>query len=90
MGNISNITLDSISSPPVEVCFCTAKGEPDCHYNPPTFQVKKGETLRVSVAAIDQVNHLSDAIILSSTDGGFDEGQTLQTVKSKCSNLINI
>ena len=90
MGNISNITLDSISSPPVKVCFCTIKGEPDCHYHPPTFQVKKGETLRVSVAAIDHVNRLSDAIIissLSSTDGGFDEGQISQTVKSKCSNL---
>ena len=52
--------------------------------------MKKGETSRVSVVAIDHANRLLDATIIdsfSSTDGGFDEGQTSETVKSKCSNL---
>ena len=90
MGNISNITLDSISSPPVKVCFCTIEGQPDCNYHPSTIEVKKGEKFTVSIVAIDHANHLLDASIissLSSTDGGFDEGQTTQRVESKCSNL---
>ena len=32
IGNISDITLDSIASQPVRVCFCNNEGRPDCSY----------------------------------------------------------
>ena len=90
LKNISNITAESISSPPVKVCFCSGDGQPDCDYHLSTVQVKKGEAFTVPVVAIDNVDHLLRANIissLSSTDGGFDEGQQTQTVESNCTDL---
>ena len=92
LGNISNIdiNIDSISSQPVRVCFCNSEHEPDCSYQPPVIRVQKGKAFNVSLVAVDQVNHTVDAnitISLSSSDGGFDEGQQIQSVVRNCSNL---
>ena len=90
LGNISNIEIDSISSQPVRVCYCNSEHEPDCNYQPPTIRVQKGKAFNVSLVAVDQVNHTVDAnvtISLSSSDGGFDEGQQIQSVVRNCNNL---
>ena len=92
LGNISNIdiNMDSISSQPVRVCFCNSEHEPVCSYQPPVIRVQKGKAFNVSLVAVDQVNHTVDANItvsLSSSDGGFDEGQQIQSVVRNCSNL---
>ena len=93
LGNITNITaLDTISSLPVRVCFCKSESEFDCSYQPPTIKVKKGEAFNMplSIVAVDQVNHSVDANIissLSSQDGGFSEGQQIQSVRKNCSNV---
>ena len=92
LGNISNIDVDneSISSQPVRVCFCNSEHEPDCIYQPPDIRVQKGKAFNVSLVAVDQVNHTVDANItvsLSSSDGGFDEGQQIQSVVRNCTNL---
>ena len=92
LGNISNtIELDTISSPPVRVCFCRSESEPNCSYQPPPIEVKKGEAFTVSLVAVDQVNHSVNANIissLSSQDGGFREGQQTQSVGRNCTNII--
>ena len=92
LGNISkiDINIDSISSQPVRVCFCNSEHEPDCSYQPPVIRVQKGKAFNVSLVAVDQVNHTVDANItvsLSSSDGGFDEGQQIQSVVRNCTNL---
>ena len=90
LGNISNIDIDSISSQPVRVCFCNSEHEPDCSYQPPVIRVQKGKAFNVSLVAVDQVNHTVDAnitISFSSSDGGFDEGQQIQSVVRNCTNL---
>ena len=92
LGNISNIDIDndSISSQPVRVCFCNSEHEPDCSYQPPVIRVQKGKAFNVSLVAVDQVNHTVDAnmtVSLSSSDGGFDEGQQIQSVVRNCTNL---
>ena len=92
LGNISNIDIDndSISSRPVRVCFCNSEHEPDCSYKHPVIRVQKGKAFNVSLVAVDQVNHTVDANItvsLSSSDGGFDEGQQIQSVVRNCTNL---
>ena len=92
LGNISNIDIDnnSISSQPVRVCFCNSEHEPDCSYQPPVIRVQKGKEFNVSLVAVDQVDHTVDAnitISLSSSDGGFDEGQQIQSVVRNCNNL---
>ena len=82
--------IHSISSQPVRVCFCNSEHEPDCSYQPPTITVKKGEAFNVSVVAVDQVNYTVDAnvtIFISSSDGGFGEGQQTQSVGRNCKNL---
>ena len=90
LGNISNIDIDSISSQPVRVCFCNSEHEPVCNSTPPAIRVQKGKTFNVSLVAVDQVNHAADAnvtVSLSSSDGGFDEGQQIQSVVRNCNNL---
>ena len=89
--DIANITaLGTISSLPVRVCFCKSESEPDCSYQPPITKVKKGEAFTVPLVVVDQVNHSVDANIissLSSQDGGFSEGQQIQSVRKNCSNV---
>ena len=92
LGDITNTTalLDTISSPPVRVCFCRSESEPDCSYQPPITKVKKGEAFTVPLVAVDQVNHSVDANIISSLSsqrGGFSEGQQTQSVGKKCNNV---
>ena len=89
--DISNIIdRHSISSPPVRICFCTTNSEPDCSYQPPPIKVKKGETFKVSLVAVDQVNRSVDANIISSllsADGGLSEGQQTQLAGRNCTDL---
>ena len=90
-GNISNmIALDTISSPPVQVCFCNSDSEPDCNYQVPTIKVEKGEAFTVPLVAVDQVNHPVNAnitISLSSRGGSLSFGQQKQHVDRNCTNL---
>ena len=87
--DLSNIAIDSISSPPVRVCFCDNESEPDCSYQPPPIKVKKGETFKVSLVAVDQENHTIEANISSSLahEGLFNEGQQTQSVGRNCTDL---
>ena len=89
LNNVSNIQLDSIASPPLRVCFCNNESEPNCSYQPPPIEVKKGEAFNVSLVAVDQVNHSVVANIISSLaqDGSFNEDQQTQTVGKNCTNL---
>ena len=90
IGNISNASPYSLASQPVRVCFCPPNGEPDCSYKHPPIRVKKGEAFNVSLVAVDQVNNTLDANIfsfLSSSGGGFGEGQQSQSVNENCTDL---
>ena len=87
---ISNVSLDSVGSPAVRVCFCTIDNEPDCSYHLPTIRVKKGETFTVSLVAVDQIYNSVAANIISSPsspEGGLGEGQQTQAVLRNCTNL---
>ena len=91
--SVAEFSMDSISSHPVRLCFCTnddTTSKADCSYQPPTIFVKKGEKFTVSVVALDQVNHFVDAnvhVSPSSLEAGFAEGQQTQPVRSKCTEL---
>ena len=89
LQHLSNIQLNSISSPPIRVCFCNNESEPDFSYQPPPIKVKKGEAFNVSLVAVDQLNHSVVANIISSPahDGFFMEGQQTQTVGKNCTDL---
>ena len=83
--------LSSISSQPVSVCFCNKENQPDCSYQLPPVTIKKGEAFNVSIVAVDQVNNTvlaNISALLSSTDGGFGEGQQSQGVEKDCTQLI--
>ena len=85
-----NAQIHSISSRPVRVCFCNIEHKPNCSYQLPTITVKKGETFNVSVVAVDQVNNTVEANIItsiSSSDGGFGEGQHTHSLGRNCTDL---
>ena len=79
LGNISNITLDSIASLPVKVCFCnTQLNQQDCSYQPSHKKVMKGEIFFISVVALDHITNPVETRVNSSLvfpNGGFAEGQ---------------
>ena len=83
----SNIKLSSISSEPVRVCFCN-RGHPDCDYQPPPVQRKKGERFEIALVAVDQVGiPLSGVNVLSSLSsnlGGLGVNQSNQTTIKGC------
>ena len=88
--DISNATLESISSLPVGVCFCNNQGQPDCRHQPPAIHVKKGEAFTLLLIALDQADNPVEANIttlLSPPDGRFSEGQQTQTVQQHCTQL---
>jgi predicted outer membrane repeat protein len=92
LQTISNITLDSIASDPVRVCFCNSMGQPNCSYETfITIRVKKGETFHVTIAAIDQVNRSVNAsirsMLISNTHGRMGKGQQLQDISGNCTKL---
>ena len=88
--NISNANLESISSSPIDICFCR-DNIPDCSFELSTFFVRKGERFNVTLVAIDQVNHTIDsANVISSLSthfGGLGENQLNQTIKDNCTVL---
>ena len=87
VSNIDNIDL--IVSHPVRLCFCT-ENHPNCSYTPLLIYVRKGETFKLSIVAVDQVNHtLKSNVIafISSPDGGLKEGQQQQSVGTNCTDV---
>ena len=77
---------DLITSGPVRVCYCK-EGKVDCNYTYLTLNVKRGETFKVEVAAVDQVNHTVDASILIKSTHHLGMEQRFQKIHNRCSNL---
>ena len=86
--SISNITmLDTISSKPVQVCFCENHMR-NCSMRSKAVEVKHRDTILLELAAIDQVNHIVIATILSHIDGyKLSANQATQTIGAACSNI---
>ena len=86
--NITNINdNNSVSSKPVRVCLCVNETL-DCNQRMHTIKIKKGSLNEFSIelAAIDQVNHIVSATILSTST---DElvTQVARENSSKCSTV---
>ena len=90
LRTISNITVDSIASSPLRICFCNSEYQPDCSHKMDPIMVKKGETFTVTIVAVDQVNHPTDAYVTSllvSSKGGLGEGQQTQRISRNCTDM---
>ena len=92
---VSTIVMNesfSISSEPIQVCFCE-HNEPNCDLKRKDVTVKKGERFTISLVAIDQVNHTVNATIRSSlfsVHGGLDEDQASQSINDSCSTRFSV
>ena len=87
---VSTFTNLSLSSGPVQVCFCI-NNEHNCSLQSHTVWVKKGEAFKVSLVAIDQVHNPVNASIQASlnfTGSDFDEAQLTRNIPAECSDLI--
>ena len=89
-ASISNISRDfeTVSSKPVRICHCV-NNKPSCDHELPLIQVKNGNNFTITVAAVDQVNH----IVASTVYGGFtnlssSNSQTIHKLDAYCSGLI--
>ena len=89
-SNISDAQLDTISSLPVQVCFCS-NSQPDCNYQPESIQVDRGKTFATELIAYDQVQNAINASVhcsLKSTTGGLGKDQMIQHVTEVCTCLL--
>ena len=88
-SNIDESQLDTISSHPVQLCFCQ-EGQVDCDYQPETVRVDRGKKFSIEVIAYDQVHNAVNSIVscsLDSSAGGLDEGQDFQNITTVCTKL---
>ena len=87
---VSNIRIyQEISSEPILLQFCR-DGEPDPSYQGPSIVVNPGDTISMSIAALDQVNHTVSATVRSSLyshTSGLGEGQLVQNLAQNCTNV---
>ena len=85
----SNIeTNDTISSYPVQVCFCR-NGIPDCMYELGSLQVQTEREFSVEIIAYDQVTHGVNATFDCSLESssGLRRDQMIQHVGTTCTKL---
>ena len=55
---ISNIHTMDIGTPPVKVCFCNLKdNQHNCTYQHPPINTDSGDTITISLAAVDEVDN---------------------------------
>ena len=90
VSNDTNIK-SMITSDPVRVCYCHNRSIDCNNYTHPIVNVKRGGTFNVTVVAVDQVNHITDAsvFIKSTSNYTYRLGieQRVQKVYNGCSNL---
>ena len=88
-SNIQESQLDTISSRPIQLCFCQ-DGQADCDYQPETVHVDRGNIFSIEVIAHDQVHNAVNSTVscsLNSSAGGLDVGQDLQNINAVCTKL---
>ena len=86
---LSNASLDTISSHPVRMCFCR-DSQPDCNYQPEPIQVQREMAFSVELIAYDHVNHTVNATIsssLNSSAGGLGKDQGTRYIHGDCTKL---
>ena len=89
ISNIDESQLDTISSRPVQLCFCR-EGQANCDYQPETFCVNKRKKFSIEVIAYDKVHNAVNSIVscsLNSSVGVLDMGQDLQNINAICTKL---
>ena len=92
ISKISNTDLESISSEPIQICFCR-DGWPDCSYQPCPIKIMKGGSFTVSLAAVDQANQPITGVVHSSFKSAENNlTKHILTVnqdqKGSCTNLL--
>ena len=88
LSNVSTF-IDSISSEPVQVCFCY-QNKPNCQDKPFPVELRKGDKFEVPLVAVDPADNTVSATIHglpNSNTSGVGEGQVNQNIVDSCTNL---
>ena len=92
--NNSGSNLQLISSKAVRVCFCK-ENVPDCSYQPAAMRTEKGKTVKVTLVAVDQVNHtvpnstIRTSLLNYETRKAYlDRGERYQNTSYGCTDLM--
>ena len=88
LSNLSRST--SLSSDPMRVCFCIYNTH-NCTYELPTLSKYRGQMITFSAVVVDQVETPLPSVIRAQfpkySNGQLGEGEYLQTLPGKCSQL---
>ena len=87
--DLSNITdFSTVTSNPAQVCLCNAKMKPDCEQHTYYIQVKDRDRFSVPVVAVDQINHIAPATILSRFEElSLSQSQRVRRIDAACSKI---
>ena len=83
---ITNISLNSITSDPVRLCFCR-DGQPDCSYQPGIMYITSDSVDQLSAVAVDQMNRTIPSIVHSSLTPQTPYEGFPQNVSESCTDL---
>ena len=91
IGATNNTSIKNIiSSQPVRICYCNGRNV-SCNNKRKILDVKKGETFKVAVAALDQASHMVDAPVFITSMQKYvyhqEMVQQVQMTKKECSNI---
>lgn len=89
--NTTNLQKQEVTSFPVRVCFCR-NNKPDCNHQLHPIRVRRGESFKITVVAVDQVNHtMSNSTIHTSItvplQATLGVGQEIQLTEEGCTEL---
>ena len=88
-SNINASNLDSVTSHPVQLCFCI-DSQPYCNYHPVSIQAGRRKAFSIELIAYDQLSNAVNATIdgsLSSSTGGLGMDQEIQSINKACTEL---
>lgn len=81
----------AMSSEPVTVCLCIDHSKPDCSLKELNLTKMRGESLTVTIAALDQDDNLVPSIITASyterLSAQLKQGERSQDIANKCTEL---
>ena len=86
LSNISH-NFETVSSKPVRVCHCV-NNKPSCDHELSLIQVINGNDFNITVAAVDQANHIIPSTVYSSFTNLNINSQPIHKLDAGCSGLI--
>ena len=81
---IFNVSKETVTSPPKQICFCDSNGTFDCDKNSTHTTAYPGEIFQVSMVLVGQLNGTVQGVVKSYLNKSHTVKPEVQSISSKC------